>query len=213
MDKVELLSALVGTQTSNLCAFVRIAKNDPVLAKQVLDMGVDGVIFPMVLNAEDAKMAVASCRYPPTGIRGFGPSRAAYYGSIDMKEYIHEISKKVLVIIQIEDIEAIRNLDDILAVPGIGALVLGPCDLSASLGLLGEINHPEVRKAMETFVEKSKKAKIPFGVSMGYNDEAVRYWAGKGPNFIFTSNEVDYILSGSKYNLKRLNAALAEAKN
>ncbi len=210
VDSSQLLNTLVGVNTSDMCAFVRIAANDPVLAKPVLDMGVEGIVFPMVLTADDARRAVAACHYPPAGMRGFGPVRAVGYGTVDVDAYIRTHSKEVWPLIQIEHIDAVRNIDEILAVPGIAAIIVGPCDLSGSLGMLGQINHAEVKKCIDTVTEKAKKAGVPFGVSMGYNEEAARDWAARGANFIFADNEPAYIIKGCRHTLKNLRRILAE---
>lgn len=207
VDKSQLLNTIVGAATSDMAVFVRIAWNDMVLAKPILDMGVEGIIFPMVLTADDAARAVAACRYPPEGMRGFGPCRAVGYGADDVADYIGNRSRSVWPVIQIEHIEAVRNLDAILKVPGIGACIVGPCDLSGSLGLLGQTNHPEVKKVMDEAAGKIRAAGIPFGVSMGYDEEAVQDWVRRGANLIFADSESGYIMRGCRHTLKRLRAA------
>ncbi len=210
MSPERVLGALIGANTSDMCAFVRIPSNDPVLAKPLLDHGADGIIFPMVMNADDARKAVEACRYPPDGTRGFGPFRATHYGSVDIMDYIKTQSKKVWALLQIEHIDAVNNLDAILKVPGIDCLIVGPCDLSGSLGHLGDINHPDVKKAMDTVVAKAKAAKVPVGVSMVYNEEALNDWMKRRPDLLFCDNEGGYIINGCKKTLARLKDAAAK---
>lgn len=207
VDKSQLLNTIVGAATSDMAVFVRVAWNDMVLAKPILDMGVEGIIFPMVLTADDAARAVAACRYPPDGVRGFGPCRAVRYGDADTIDYIDNRSREVWPVIQIEHIDAVRNLDAILKVPGIGMFIVGPCDLSASLGLLGHTHHPEVKKAMDEAAAAIRASGIPFGVSMGYDDMAAREWIARGANIIFADSESGYLMRGCRHTLKQLRAA------
>ncbi|MDR1518580.1 MAG: 4-hydroxy-3-methylbut-2-en-1-yl diphosphate synthase [Planctomycetota bacterium] len=210
MDPSQVLNALVGARARDMCAFVRVTWRDGNLAKPILDNGVDGIIFPMILTPDDARKAVAACRYPPAGERGFGPFRAMDYGAISAEDYIAVHSQKVWVILQIEHIEAVRNLDAILRVPGISAIVFGPCDLSGSMGLLGQVNHPEVKKVIDGAVDKIKAAKIPVGVSMIWNEEAVHDWVRRGANIIFCDNDCGHVITGSRKTLAKLKKAAAE---
>lgn len=213
IDYATLLNTLVGVNTSDkMCSFVRIAWNDMVRAKPILDMGVDGIIFPMIITPEDAKNAVAAVRYPPAGVRGFGPGRAVSYGADSVKDYIATEHKKVWAILQIEDIRCVRNLDEIIKVPGIDAFIVGPCDLSASMGLLGQVSHPDVKKVMDEVAAKVKAAGIPFGVSMGYHEQAVRDWIGRGASMIFADNEAGYVFNGCTTTLANMNRIREESK-
>lgn len=212
MDPIQVQNALVGARAGGIPAFVRVPWHDAVMAKPLLDIGADGIIFPMIMNAEDARKAVAACRYPPEGERGFGPFRALRYGSVDTLEYVNTYSRKVWAILQIEHIEAVRNLDEIVKVPGIDAFIVGPCDLSGSMGVLGQVNRPEVKKAMDEVAAKAKAAGIPFGVSMIWNDEAAQDWARRGANLIFADNEGSYIVNGCRKTLSRMRQLAAGKK-
>jgi 2-keto-3-deoxy-L-rhamnonate aldolase RhmA len=122
---------------------VRVPWNNPAIIKQALDLGAGGVLVPMVNSVDEARAAVAACRYPPEGIRGFGPRRASdYYRNVT--EYVASANDSVIIALQIEHIEAVKSIADIAAVPGIDVLCLGPNDLSGSMGLLGQIEHPSV---------------------------------------------------------------------
>ncbi len=207
MDPKDVQNAMIGARSGGACAFVRVPWHDAVMAKPLLDLGADGIIFPMVSTPEMAAEMVAACRYPPVGTRGFGPFRATGYGSQSGSDYIQTNSCKVWVVPQIEHIDAVNNLDAILAVPGIDAIIVGVNDLSGSMGLLGQCNHPEVKKHLDTIAGKAKAANIPFGVSMIYDDEAIADWARRGANIIFADNEGSYISSGARNTLGKLQAA------
>ena len=210
MDKAQLMNTIIGAASSDMAVFVRVAWNDMVLAKPILEMGVEGIIFPMVLNAGEAEAAVAACQYPPEGIRGFGPSRAIRYGNVDVQDYIHKYSKKIWPLVQIEHIEAVRNLSEILKVKGLRGIIIGPCDLSGSMGLLAQTKHPEVKKVMDEIAEKARKAGIPFGVSMSYDEESVSDWIKRGARMIFCDNDAGYIFDGCRNTLANLNRLKTE---
>ena len=174
------IMATKGTDTAPL---VRVPWNDPVLIKPVLDMGAAGVIAPMVRNAEEARNAVAACRYPPDGIRGFGPRRPADYGRHFGPEFCKRANESIIVIAQIEHIDAIKNIDEILAVPGLTGIVFGPYDLSGSMGHMAEPGHPEVVQAMEMVVAKASKTKLFIGMGVGDARQA-KEWLDKGVQWL-----------------------------
>lgn len=137
---------------------VRVAENNPVAIKKVMDSGAHGVIVPMINSAKDAERAVSAVRYPPQGNRGVGLFRAQKYGQ-GFKEYKEWLSKESIVIVQIEHIDAIDNLEEILAVEGVDASIIGPYDLSASMGYPGEFNRQEVKDAVGRYHQICKKNK------------------------------------------------------
>jgi 2-dehydro-3-deoxyglucarate aldolase len=143
---------------SETTPIVRVASNDPVPIKQALDIGAYGIIVPMVNSLEDAKRAVASVRYPPLGIRGFGPRRAA----LADPDYVVTANEEILLMIQIESQQAIDNIDEILSVKGIDVAVFGPNDLSMSLGVFTKFDDPKFVSA----VQKVKKSANRHGVAL-----------------------------------------------
>jgi 2-keto-3-deoxy-L-rhamnonate aldolase RhmA len=175
------LMALKGTGCASL---VRVPWNDPVLIKPVLDIGADGIIVPMVSTAEEAAKAVAACRYPPDGIRGFGPLRPLNYGRLDAAQFVQDANDSILTIVQIEQAEAVANIDEILAVPGLNSIAFGPQDLSASMGYRTQPRHPEVLKAIETVIEKARKVNIPVGISVGSDPDELCAWVDMGIQWI-----------------------------
>jgi 2-keto-3-deoxy-L-rhamnonate aldolase RhmA len=127
---------------------VRLSSNDSVQIKRVMDAGAHGVIVPMVNSAGDAEKAVDAVYYPPIGRRGVGLARAQGYGP-GFAQYLNWLTHEAVVIVQIEHIEAANNLEGILAVEGVDGFIVGPYDLSASLGVAGQFDHPLMKKAME----------------------------------------------------------------
>ncbi len=204
-DKACILSHIIAASASGTASLVRVAWNDPVLVKPILEMGPDGIILPMVCTAGEAKAAVAACEYPPKGVRGFGPRRANRYGQMDLAEYLVNASRQVLKIVQIEHVDAVGNLPEILATPGLDLIVVGPNDLSASVGHLGETRHPEVVKLLNQVAETCKQLNKPFGVSLGPNDKAtIEDWIKRGVSFIGCGDDVSFISAGAKATVKHL---------
>lgn len=142
-------------ESRGVAPLVRVGANDPVLIKLAMDAGAAGVIVPMVQSADDARAAVASVKYPPAGTRGVGIARAHRYGP-GFEEYASTINEKSVVIAQIEHRSAILSLADIQAVPGIDATLIGPYDLSASVGKPGAFDDPEVLALLRQYESVSR---------------------------------------------------------
>ncbi|MEM2991143.1 MAG: aldolase/citrate lyase family protein, partial [Halobacteria archaeon] len=155
----ELLQPMLQVARGGRCTpIVRVAWNDQVLIKKALDVGAYGLIIPWINNRAQAEAAVRASKYPPQGLRGFGPRWVATSGG-DRLEYTKTANDEILIIAQIETREALDNLEEILTTPGIDAYLIGPNDLAASLGHLGDIHHPEVEKAIEN-IELPEHEKI-----------------------------------------------------
>lgn len=152
-------------QVIELCgiaALVRVGENNSVVIKRVMDAGACGVIVPMVNSKEDAVKAVDAVKYPPLGTRGVGLGRAQGYG-LSFEQYKSWLSKSSLVIVQIEHIDAVRNLRDVLSVKEVDAFIVGPYDLSASLGRPGDFTHKEMKAALKDIIKISKELNKPAG--------------------------------------------------
>ena len=162
-----VMKHIIAARGTGAAPFVRVRCNDPWLMKPVLDLAPAGVIVPMVNSAEEAEAAVAACRYPLKGIRGCGVRRAVRYGKHDFFEYVKDSETNPLVIVQIEHIDAVKNLDKILKVPGIGSICVGPCDLSGSMGILNKMDDPELNKVIDEICLKTKRAGVMLGTAAG----------------------------------------------
>jgi 4-hydroxy-2-oxoheptanedioate aldolase len=169
------LQALVGGTAEPI---VRPAWNDTVLMKRLLDIGVQNFLVPYVQTAEEARAAVAAARYPPQGIRGVAVThRANRYGRV--KDYFKRANDEICVLVQIETATALKNLEAIAAVEGVDGLFIGPSDLAAALGHLGDNGHAEVRAAIEdAFARIRKSGKAP-GILAPAEADA-RHWLGQG---------------------------------
>ena len=196
MDRQHIQSHLIAARAGGTAAFVRIPWNDPVLVKPILEMGPDGIVFPMIRTAGEARNAVKATTYPPEGERGFGPRRANDYGLQSNVEYLSQADQGLWRIMQIEHVEAVRNLESILAVEGVDTIVIGPNDLSGSAGLLGQTRHPRIMELLDEIAEKCNKAGKPFGVSMGFVPETVEDYKRRGCSWMACGSDTGYIVDG-----------------
>ena len=195
---------IIAVHGTNTAAFVRVPCNDPVLMKPILELGPAGIILPMIKTAEEADLAVKSCKYPPKGIRGFGPRRSNLYGKIDTFSYIEQADDQTMVLIQIEHKDAVKNLDAVLEIPGLDGICIGPMDLSASLGCLGQMDHPDFIKAIDTITKKVTKTGIFYGVSCGYLGENAKEWLNRGIQWISYGADANDLFATAVNNLKEL---------
>jgi len=141
----------------------RLPLNDPVWIHRTLDAGAKGLIIPMVKTADDAEESVKQAKYPPRGVRGFGYSRANLHG-MDFEKYIRDANDEIPMIMQIEHKDAIDNLDAIAQVDGVDALFIGPLDLSGSMGITGQLDHPDMVAALDKYRAVGRNHKISVGM-------------------------------------------------
>ena len=162
-DYQTLLGQLQAMRGSGVTPIVRVEWNDPAVLKRVLDLGAHGVMIPGVAGRDACAAAVRACKYPPQGIRGMaGSHRAAGFGT-RAAEYWKRANAETLVVIQVETVETLRDIDAVLAVPGIDVAFVGPVDLSAALGHVGDAGHPEVQAAIARVEEAGKRAGVALG--------------------------------------------------
>ncbi len=197
-DALHHMMALRGT---GCAAFIRVPWNVNYILKPVLDLAPAGVIVPMVNNAETAAEAVRFCRYPVYGgERGFATIRNNEYDNITIDDYVAVCEKEPLVILQIEHKDGVKNIDEILKVPGIGSICIGPYDLSASYGKTGKFDDPEIIEAIDTVREKTLAAGVMLG---GFC--ANPFWAHRFMNWKTVCCDTDLFA-------KAFRARLAQAK-
>ena len=169
-----LLSQLQAVQRGTATPIIRPAWNDAVLAKRCLDIGAQTLLFPYVQNAEEARRAVASTRYPPQGIRGVAvATRAGRYGRVP--GYLTKANDEVCVLVQVETRVALNELEAIAKVEGVDGVFIGPSDLAASLGHLGNPQAAEVQQAIRDAVSRLKALGKPAGILTANEEEARRY--------------------------------------
>jgi 4-hydroxy-2-oxoheptanedioate aldolase len=153
---------------------IRAAWNDPVLIKRILDIGAQSIVLPYVQTAEQARAAVASVRYPPRGVRGVSAtSRASQFGRV--KDYLRKADEEICLIVQVETRSALDELEAISSVEGVDGVFLGPADLSASLGHLGDTQHPETQDALQDAVRRLTRVGKAAGTLAAVEADARRY--------------------------------------
>ncbi len=155
-----MIAATAGTGCAPL---VRVAENDPAQVKRALDLGAEGIMFPLIRTADDARKAVASLRYPPEGTRGFGPFISQSRWGKDFATYAPDIQPELICCLLVETADAVDNIDDICAVPGIDLLIPAQFDLSTDLGLMGQFDHPGFLSAVARIERAAKTAGLPLG--------------------------------------------------
>ena len=142
-------------QSNNMKALVRVSKNEEVIIKRVLDAGADGIIVPMVKSKDDALELISYAKYPPIGKRGVGLYRAQKYG-IGFNEYKQWVNNELIIIAQIEHFKAVENIQEIINVNGIDAVIIGPYDLSGSMGFPGDYHRDDVKRLLKQFLQFAK---------------------------------------------------------
>ena len=201
---VEALHGMIrATGGTNVTPAVRVARNLDWLAKRVLDVGALGVMMPGVNSAEEALAAVQAVRYPPEGNRGFGPTFAALRWGLTGAEYVRNANREVMAIVQIEHNEAVERIDEIVAVPGIGLPLIGPYDLSASMGLMGQVTHPKVQEAIDRVLMASRKAGLPAGI-FGTSADEINGYIERGFQAILIGVDVAFLTAGAKGMLSQI---------
>ncbi len=198
LDWQRMLQAVAGRSA----AIIRVAAKTERDIKKVLDIGADGIIAPQVNSADEARQVVACCKYPPRGIRGVGLARAQGYGR-DFAEYMESANDRIAVIVQAEHIDAVDNIDDIVKVDGIDAVFIGPYDLSASMGRMGEIDHPEVVEAIDRVGRACQQNDIALGY-FGVTAESVEAYVDKGYRLICAGVDAGFVTQGAQQVLEKL---------
>lgn len=199
----ETMQMMMQSMRGDSCSpIVRVQWNDPVVIKRSLDIGAHGVLIPWVNNKEEAEAAVSACKYPPQGLRGCGPRRAALIGG---RDYIATANESLLVAVQIETATAVKNIADILAVDGVDVAYIGPVDLSMNMfGVPGKWDDPVYLQAFDTVLEAAAKAGKPAGMYCGSGN--IEWAIEKG----FKFNSVD---SDDAFLLTAARAALVKARD
>lgn len=197
-DAIDHLRALNGGTTLPI---VRLPDNDPILFKRFLDAGATTVMLPQVQSAAEARAAVNAMRYAPRGARGVAVMhRASRYGRVP--NYLQTANDGLCLIVQIETPAALQNLEEIAAVDGVDALFFGPGDLSASMGVLGQPDHPKVQEAIAAAFEKACRLGVPAGV-LAPNPAAAQRYLEMGFAFVSVANDLAMLVQTADANAAR----------
>ncbi|MBL8575353.1 MAG: hypothetical protein JNM13_16880 [Hyphomicrobiaceae bacterium] len=203
LDLGDVVAHLQAVGNTDAAPVTRVPWNDAVMVKRVLDVGAQTLMFPFIQTVEEARAAVAATRYPPDGIRGVaGSTRACGYGTT--ADYFKTANAEIGVILQLETPEAVARMAEIAAVPGVDALFIGPADLSANMGLLGEITHPDAQAELEAGARAARALGKPVGIIAG-SEALARAYERYGYTFVALASDMNFIAVGAR-------AALAAAR-
>lgn len=195
---LEAISAqLIAVHGNMALPVVRPAEGTEITIKQLLDLGAQNLLIPMVNSAAQARELVQAMRYPPRGIRGVGSalSRASRWNRID--DYVHNAEDTISLTVQIETVEAVANVEEILAVDGVDAIFVGPSDLAASMGLLGQQDHPDVVDAAKRCITAAEKAGKPVGTN-AFDPTMAQDYIDAGATFILVGADVALLARASE---------------
>jgi len=182
---------------------IRVPVGEAIWIKKALDIGAAGIIVPQVHTAEQAMEIIKHCKYAPIGDRGIGIGRAHKYG-IDFENYLKKANKETAVILQAESSEAIDNIDEIVKLKGLDAVLVGPYDLSASLGKPGEINDPVVQSAIDKVIKSCKQADVSMGF-FGVSAEAVLPYKERGFTLLTVGVDTIFLIKSASQTLSEMN--------
>jgi len=188
----QLIQATGGLVT----CLVRAPWNDLVWIKRILDIGCHGIIIPQIRTATEAREAVSACKYPPSGTRSVGIGRAQGYG-MNLQDYIEHADDRLIIVLQTEHIDAANNIESILDVPGFDAVLIGPYDLSASMGLKGQTAHLDVQQAIGRIKDACSDRQIPIGI-FAVDAETARTQIASGSSLIAVGMDTMFLWKSAK---------------
>lgn len=208
-EPINVLSELQAMVGGSATPVVRIASNDPTQVKQMIDLGVQTFLIPMVQNAEEARAAVSATRFPSQdgGVRGYtGLSRANKFGRV--QDYHQQAHQQICVLVQIETVAAMKEIDAIAAVDGVDGLFIGPGDLSSDMGYLGSPSHPAVLEAIAEGLKRIIASGRAAGILAGVEAEA-RQWLALGATFVAVGSDLGILARGAESLVQKFKALQA----
>ncbi|MCC6471596.1 MAG: hypothetical protein IT563_24995 [Alphaproteobacteria bacterium] len=190
-----VMQQLQAAQAGTASAVARVAWNDAVLIKRLLDVGVGSILVPYVQNEDEAARAVAAVRYPPRGVRGVATNnRATRYGRI--ADYAAKADAEICLLVQAETAQALGRIEAMARLDGLDGIFIGPADLAASMGHLGNPRHPEVRKAIDDAIRRIREAGKAAGILTGHLEDAKEFIKG-GANFVAVGSDAGILVSAT----------------
>ena len=200
----EVLSHLNASKSVDLSAIVRLPQHDLTATKKVLEMGPDGIIFPMARSVSEVRELIEMTLYPPHGSRGFGPMRAVRYGADSAEEYTSSKSLDMLRFVQIESVELLENIEEAVNIPFVDGFIFGPNDLSGSLGefmnVFGEKTFSKIKVAADIIKKKGKFV----GLAGGFSEDVIMKWSEVNLDMMFAGADWCFLYSQGKETLEKL---------
>jgi 2-keto-3-deoxy-L-rhamnonate aldolase RhmA len=208
IDRQNLRTILMATKGSDTTPVVRLSSNSVDHFQTALDLGAQGLVVPMVNSRADAVRAVEGCRYPPEGRRGFAPTRASRYFQ-KLEEYVEKAKSEIALIVQIETPQAVDSIEEILTVPGIDGIFIGPSDLASFMSLAARITHPDVTALIDKLVDRACAHSKPYGLPSWSPEECMSY-VERGARLMTIGSDLSFMagagrktLSGTRTLLKQ----------
>jgi 4-hydroxy-2-oxoheptanedioate aldolase len=196
-DLRSMLAALQAVAPYPSQPVVRIPQGDTVLVKQVMEVGATTLLVPMVESASQASALVRAMRYPPAGVRGVGSGLARSSRWSAYPQYLQEANERACLLVQVESVEALQRIDEIAAVEGVDGVFIGPADLSASMGYLGQSGHPEVRAAIDRAIGRILAAGKAPGI-LATDEAFARHCIGLGARFVAVGVEATLLARATR---------------
>ncbi|GAB7021381.1 HpcH/HpaI aldolase family protein [Halostagnicola bangensis] len=206
LETVENVSRAIDAKDAPTESIVRVPRNEPSRIKRVLDIGVAGVMVPMIESADEARQLVESVHYPPEGVRGIASGRAAEYG-MDFVEYVTDANGSIVTVAQIESEAGLENAEEIAAVDGIDALFVGPADLSGALGVFAQWDARELQEAMDRVLRAGATHETPVG-TLTVSPEQIDDRVEAGFDFLIVGKDTAYLANSSRDAKERYESAL-----
>ncbi len=198
-----ILEMIRAIERGQAIPLVRVSETTAANVQWALDGGAKGILFPRVRSVEDVKHAVSLCRYPPDGVRGLGPGRASGYGT-KLLDYAATANEEIVVMIQVETMEAVDSVEAIAAVPGVDLLFIGPGDLSQVLGIPGELHHPKIRQIGSRVLSACAREKVPAGILV-LDEKTMAYWKEQGVQFFAIGSDALFLAKSCRDTLETWN--------
>ncbi len=208
MSPEALQGHFLAAHKRNVPSLVRVTGSSTPFIKPILDSGANGIIVPQVRTVAEVQQVVNDCRYPPLGYRGYGPRVPSNYGRDGGISYIERANQAIFVSVQIENRSALEAINEIVAVPGLDSVVLGPWDLSASLGFTGDLEHPQVVAAIDHVIEKARQAGLFVGSGMGSDSTYASKMAQRGIQWLQVGGDYSYMLQYANQMIAEIRAKL-----
>lgn len=204
MDNRDVLCHLNAAHSAGIPAVVRLPQNDLTATKKVLEMGADGIIFPMMRTAEEIREAIGWTLYPPLGTRGFGPLRAIGYGELSVDKYVTEDSLELCRFVQLEHIDAMKDLDRIADIPYIDGFIFGPNDLSGSLGEMLNVYGNTTVSVMKEGINTLRRHGKLVGIAGGMSERDIAFWSGFDIDMLFAGADWCFVYGKGKETLNTM---------
>lgn len=203
IDLYAMQNVIMAIESCGAAPLVRLTSNDPNQVKQVMDAGAYGVIVPMVKTVAEAEAAVRAVKFPPAGIRSVGIGRAHRYGYA-FEEHFRTANDESLVMVMIEHVEALAVIDEIFAVEGVDGYMIGPYDLSGSMGIAGQVRHPRMLAVQAEILAAARRHGIAPGIFVVYpDDEAMADYLRQGYQFIVVGSDLIFLSETAHENARR----------